>query len=144
MSPDGRLWAVSFPPPEGDQFGCSGIYDVETGQVLARNCDTSGLRFAPDGKHLIGMRGDNAMFGQVEVYDEELDQVMVYDPRGGRVVKAASWSDASHLLVVIADLDSQPEWSLLRVPIDGGDPETVVGPVDGPNPESSSAFWLSD
>ena len=36
------------------------------------------------------------------------------------------------------------EWSLLRVPIDGGEPEVVAGPVDGPNPESASAFVVSD
>ena len=124
-----------FPPAEGEQFGCSGIYEVETGRVLARNCDTSGLRFAPYGRHLLGMRGDNAMFGQVQVYDEELPQVSVYQPPGKGVVKTAAWADESHLFVVIADLDSQPGWSLLRVPIDGGAPETVVGPVAGPNPE---------
>jgi hypothetical protein len=144
VSPEGGRWAVSFPPAEDEQFGCSGIYDVETDQVRAENCETSGLRFAPDGEHLLGMRGDNAMYGQVEVYDQDLQEVMVYDPEGGRVVKAASWADESHLLVVTADLDARPEWYLLRVPIDGGEPETLVGPVGGPNPESASAFLLSD
>jgi hypothetical protein len=144
VSPDGGRWAVSFPPPEGEQFGCSGIYDVESDQVLTRNCDTSGLRFAPDGEHLLGMRGDNNMTGQVEVYDQELQEVLVYDPEDGRVVKAAAWADETHLLVVTADLTAQPEWNLLRVPIDGGEPETLVGPVGGPNPESASAFVLSD
>jgi hypothetical protein len=144
VSPDGARWAVSFPPDEGEQFGCSGIYDVENDEVQVRNCETSGLRFARDGEHLLGMRGDNAMYGQVEVYDQDLQQVMVYDPEGGRVVKAASWADESHLMVVTADLGARPQWSLLRVPIDGGEPETLVGPVGGPNPESASAFLLSD
>ncbi len=144
VSPGGDRWAVSFPPPQDEQFGCSGIYDVETDQVRARSCDTSGLRFAPDGEHVLGMRGDNAMYGQVEVYDQDLQQVSVYDPEDRRVVKAASWADESHLLVVTADLDAPGEWYLLRVPIDGGEPETLVGPVGGPNPESASAFLLSD
>jgi hypothetical protein len=144
VSPDGQRWAVSFPPAPDEQFGCSAIYDVETDEVRADNCETSGLRFAPDGEHLIGMRGDNAMFGQVEVYDQELREVTVFDPPDRRVVKAAAWADDSHLLVVTSDLTAHPEWSLLRVPIDGGTPETVVGPVDGPNPESSSAFLLSE
>jgi len=144
VSPDGRRWAVSLPPAPDEQFGCSAIYDVETGEVLARSCETSGLRFAPDGEHLLGMRGDNSMYGQVEVYDQELQQVKVYDPEGQRVVKAASWADGSHLLVVTAGLGARPEWSLLRVPIDSGDAETLVGPVEGPNPEVASAFLLSD
>ena len=144
VSPSSDVWAVSFPPADGDQFGCSGIFEVETGQVLARNCDTSGLRFAPDGQHLLGMRGDNGMFGRVEVYDRDLQQLRVYDPEGGRVVKAAAWEDGSHLLVVTAGLDTRPEWSLVRVPIDGGSPQTLVGPVDGPHPEAGTAFLLSD
>jgi hypothetical protein len=144
VSPDGGLWAVSYASPKDEQFGCSGIYDDETSEMAVRNCHTSNLRFAPDGEHLLGMQGDNAMFGQVEVYDTGLQQVMVYDPKGKRVVKAAAWADESHLFVVTADLSPQPEWFLLRVPIDGGEPETVLGPVDGPNPENSSAFLLSD
>jgi len=84
------------------------------------------------------------MYGSVEVYDADLRQVLVYDPEGGRVVTSASWEDESHLLVVTAGLDARPEWSLLRVPVDGGSPETLVGPVDGPNPEAGTAFLLSD
>jgi len=144
VSLDGDRWAVSFLPDQDEQFGCSGIYDVKADEVTARSCETSGLRFAPDGEHLLGMRGDNSMYGQVEVYDQELGQVFVYDPGGRRVVKAAAWADDTHLLVVTSELRSRPEWNLLRVPIDGGDPEVLAGPVDGPNPESASAFVLSD
>ncbi len=144
VSRAGEHWAVSYPSSQDEQYGCSGIYDVATDEIQARSCETSGLRFAPDDEHLLGMRGDNAMYGQVEVYDRELRQVMVYDPEGKRVVKAAAWADASHLLVVTADLGPQPQWLLLRVPIDGGEPETVAGPVEGPNPENASPFLLSD
>jgi hypothetical protein len=144
VSPSGELWAVSFPPAEGEQFGCSGLYDVEAGQVIARNCNTSLLRFAPDGQHLSGMRGDNDMFGQAEVYDLALKPVDVFDPGKNTVLKDVAWADASHLLVVTAGLDRHPSWSLLRVPIDGGDPETVTGPVDGPSAEDRSTFRLSD
>ncbi|WP_028651313.1 hypothetical protein [Nocardioides halotolerans] len=144
VSPDGERWAVGFQPGDDEQFGCSGIYEAETGQVLARSCETSGLRFAPDGHHLLGMRGDNAMFGQVEVYDQDLQQVTVFEPPGKRVVKGATWADESHLLVVTVGLGATPDWTLLRVPIDGGEPETLVGPVDGPNAEMWSPFLLSE
>ena len=86
------------------------------------------------------------MWGSVEViqWGEGVDPVLTYEPDEGFTVKAWGWADTTHLLVVVAGLDSPPEWSLLRVPIDGGEPETVVGPVDGPNPEGASAFVLSD
>jgi hypothetical protein len=144
VSPDGEQWAVSFPPGPDQQFGCSGLYDVETNRILARNCDTSGLRFAPDGQQLFGMRGDNDMYGRVEVYDQDLRQPVVYDPGDQVVVKDVAWADESNLLVVTAVLTGRPQWSLVRVPIDGGDPETVVGPVDGPHAELPSVFRLSE
>ena len=92
------------------------------------------------------MRGDNAMYGQVEVYDQSLEQVLVYEP--GRMAassRTAAWADD----VAPARRHRRPgrpgrSGHLLRVPIDGGEPETLVGPVDGPNPERASAFVLSD
>ena len=72
------------------------------------------------------------------------EPVLTYEPDDGFTVKGWGWADTEHLLVVVAGLDNPSEWSLLRVPIDGGEPETLVGPVGGPNPESASAFVLSD
>lgn len=145
VSPDGSLWAVKLPRPDADpQFGCSGLYDPASHRVVAENCDTSLLRFAPDGEHLMGMRGDNAMFPSVEVFDTDLRLVRSWSPGKGAVVKDAVWDDASHLLVVTAGLGDRPEWSLLRVPIDGGDPEVVAGPEPGPNAEQSATFFLAE
>lgn len=144
VSPDGERWAVTFPAGETEQFGCSGLYDPAAAEVLARNCDTTVWQFSPDGAHVTGARGDNAMWGSVEVLDEDLDVVSTYTPEDGHTVKDWGWADSAHLLVVVAGLDASPEWSLLRVPIDGGDPEVVTGPLPGPNPEISSLFVVSE
>ena len=86
------------------------------------------------------------MWGSVEViqWGEGVDPVLTYEPDDGFIVKDWGWADTEHLLVVVAGLDNPSEWSLLRVPIDGGEPETLVGPVRGPNPEGASAMVLSD
>jgi hypothetical protein len=145
VSPDGERWAVTFPAGESEQFGCSGLYDPAAGDVVARNCDTTLWSYSPDGVHLTGARGDNTMWGSVEVLDEDLDVVLSYEPGAGQVVKDWGWADAEHLLVVVVGLDGEsPDWSLLRVPIDGGDPEVVAGPVPGPNAEMPSLFIVSD
>ncbi len=147
VSPDGEQWAVSFPPlSDGDQFGCSGVYSPATDVVSARTCDSTYWQFSPDGTHLTAARGDNSMWGSVEVIEwgEGVDPVLTYEPDDGFTVKDWGWEDTEHLLVVVAGLDNPSEWSLLRVPIDGSDVETLVGPVAGPNPEQGSAFVLSD
>ena len=146
VSPDGEQWAVTFPPGENEQFGCSGVYSPAADLVIAETSDTTFWQFSPDGTQLTGARGDNNMWGSVEViqWGEGVDPVLTYEPDDGFIVKDWGWADTEHLLVVVAGLDNPSEWSLLRVPTDGGDPETVVGPVDGPNPERASAFLLSD
>ena len=146
VSPDGERWAVTFPPTEdGDQFGCSGIYDPGAGTVLERNCDTTLWDWSPDGAHLTGARGDNRMWGSVEVLDGDLEVVVSYEPGDGQVIKDWGWADAEHLLVVVVGLKgNNPDWSLLRVPIDGGEPEVVEGPVPGPNAEMPPVFLVSD
>jgi hypothetical protein len=145
VSPDGEQWAVSYPSPKDPQFGCSGVYAPATDAVTARTCRTTYWLFSPDGTHLTAARGDNQMWGSVEVvrWGEGGDPVLTFEPDDGFVVKDWGWDDAKHLLVVVAGL-GRPEWSLLRVPIDGGEPETVVGPADGPNAEDPSPFLLSD
>lgn len=140
VSVDGETWAVAFPPGENQQFGCSGLYDVASGMVTARTCDTSGLRFAPDGQHLEGSRGDNNMAGEVTVLDRDLAPVLTYSP-GPQVVSRSGWADPETLLVSISDVEGR--WSLVRVPIDGSAPTTVVGPVQGGNPEIETEFLPS-
>ena len=147
VSPDGEQWAVTFPPTDdSEQFGCSGVYFPATDLVTARTCESTYWQFSPDGTHLTAARGDNSMWGSVEVikWGEGVHPVLTYEPDDGFTVKDWGWADTEHLLVVVAGLDDPSTWSLLRVPIDGGDVETLVGPVDGPNAESPSVFVLSD
>jgi WD40 repeat protein len=144
VSPDGQLWAVEYADDADPQFGCSGLYDPEAAELVARSCTTSLLRFSPDGQHLTGARGDGGMWGSVEVFDLDLVQVSTYDPGDDDVVKTWAWADSTHVLAVVAGLDDRPEWSLQRVPIDGGAADVVAGPVDGPSPDYPSEFLLSE
>ncbi|MEP9361945.1 hypothetical protein ABLE68_03195 [Nocardioides sp. CN2-186] len=151
VSPDGDLWAVSYAAPEDPQFGCSGLYDPGAQTMVARSCDTSGLRFSPDGQHLLGMRGDNNMYGEVSTFDLDLEQVGTFTPTGKTaVVSRAGWADATHLLVGVtdwklglADVDTNP-WSLVRVGLGGEDPEVVTPEGPGRNPEFVAEFVVSE
>jgi hypothetical protein len=145
VSADGTVWAVSFiPTAENEQFGCSGLYDPESDEVVARSCETSGLLFAPDGQHLLGMRGDNNMYGEVSTFDLDLQRVGTFDPEGDTdVVSRAAWADADHLLVTTADWETS-RWSLVRVATGGSGPDVVDGPVPGRNPEMFVEFLLSE
>lgn len=142
VSPDGATWAVEFLPGENEQFGCSGLYDEASDTVTARTCATSNLEFAPDGQHLLGARGDNNMDGRVTVLDRDLTTVLTYDGDRQVVVSRSAWADAEALLLAVVGVEDQ-QWSLQRVPIDGSTPTTVVGPVDGGNPELESEFLPS-
>jgi hypothetical protein len=143
-SADGRQWAVTFPADDGEQFGCSGTYDPDARTVLARSCDATVWSYSPDQEHLTSARGDNQMAGSVEILDTDLAVVRSYEPPEGTAVIDWGWADSEHLLVVVAGLDAAPDWSIVRVPVDGGEPEVVTGPVTGPNPELGRVFFLSD
>ena len=54
----------------------------------------------------------------------------------------AAWADADHVLAVVAGLEDR-QWTLVRVGLDGTDPEVLEGPVSGPNPETHQEFLLS-
>jgi hypothetical protein len=142
VSPDGSLWAVSYPDDADPQFGCSGLYDPDADRLVAKNCATSGLRFAPGGEHLLGMRGDNNMAGSVEVFDLDLEQVGSFSPDPA-VVSRAAWADADHLVVTTADWHDN-QWSLVRVAVDGTDPQVLEGPDTGGNPETEVEYLLSE
>jgi hypothetical protein len=142
VSPDGNLWAVQYADDADPQFGCSGLYDPEAAEMVARSCDTSGLQFSPDGEHLLGMRGDNNMAGSADVFDLDLEPVVSYSPDPA-VVSRAAWADADHLLVATADWHDNM-WSLVRVGLDGGDPTVLDGPGDGRNPEMVAEYLLSE
>ena len=143
VSPDGELWAVQYADDADPQFGCSGLYDPEAHELVAENCDTSLLEFSPDGRHLTGARGDNQMWGSVEVFDLGLDEVGRVEP-DGEVVKDWGWADAEHVFATTAVLGGSQQGSLVRVAVDGTGPETVTGPVEGPHAESPPDFILSE
>jgi hypothetical protein len=142
VSPDGGTWAVVFPPAEGRQYGCVGLYEPAADEVTARSCNASALEFSPDGRHLLSGYYENNMAGSVSVLDRELRVVRDIDP-GRRVISRAAWSDANHVLAVVAGLDDN-RWSLVRYSLDGGDPETVAGPVAGRNPEILTEYLPSE
>ncbi|MBB3041362.1 hypothetical protein [Nocardioides soli] len=144
VSPDGELWSVQYADDSDPQFGCSGLYDPSSQQMTARTCDTSGLRFAPDGRHLLGLRGDNNMFGEASTYDLELQEIGRYESKGkGDVISRAAWADATHLVVARTDWKTST-WSLERVDLAWDDPEVVVPEAPGRNPESVQEFVLSE
>lgn len=142
VSPDGETWAVAFPPPEGEQYPCVGLYEPATDEVTARSCTVGGLGFSPDGRHLLSGFYENNMAGTVSVLDRELRVVRTVDP-GEMVISRAAWADDSHVLAVLAGLEDH-RWTLVRYPLDGGDPETVAGPVRGGNPEILSEYLPSE
>ncbi|MBZ5737562.1 hypothetical protein [Nocardioides mangrovi] len=140
VSPDGSLWAVTTVPDVDSQFGCGGLYDPESAALVARSCDVSGLRFSPDGEHLLSVRGDNNMAGEVKVVDRDLRTTDVVDTD---VISRVAWDDSAHVLVAAVDLRSS-QWSLTRLELGGGDPEIVVPPSPGGNPEIMSEFTFSE
>jgi hypothetical protein len=141
VSPDGTLWAVEYADDADPQFGCSGVYDPEAQEMVARSCETSNLRFSPDGQHLVGARGDNSTFSDVRVYDLELAVVGRVDLGDEVAMGLPAWADAGHLLAAVAEPDGAAQWSVMRIPIHGGDHETVAGPVTGT--EFPPAYLLS-
>lgn len=143
VSPDGRLWALSFIPRANQQYGCVGLFDLHTFTVVARSCDVSGLTFSPDGKHLLGGYYENNMIGDVTVVDLDLQPVGSVATDRGSVVSRMAWADPDHLLVGVAGLEDG-RWSLQRFELDGRDPETVEGPVDGGNPEQVAEYQFSE
>lgn len=144
VNAEGSLWAVQYADDADPQFGCSGLYDPSSPQMTARTCDTSGLRFSPDGRHLLGLRGDNNMFGLGSVVDLDLQEVGSYESTNdGNVISRTAWADATHLLVARTDWKTST-WSLERVDLAWDDPEVVVPEAPGRNPESVQEFVLSE
>jgi len=142
VSPDGKTWAVAFLPGENEQYGCGGLYDPVAHQVLARSCSTNALQFAPDGRHLLSGFFENGSISRVTVVDRDLRVVRQLDT-GKQLATQLAWADDSHVLMVLADL-AGTHWTVERVAVDGGDPETIAGPIPGGNPEMMSEYKLSE
>ncbi|MDF1604008.1 hypothetical protein [Nocardioides sp. YIM 152315] len=144
VSPDGELWAVQYADDADPQFGCSGLYDPDPAQMVARGCGTANLRFSPDGQHLFGLAGDNNMWGIGATYDLDLQEVGRYESAGnGDVLSRAAWADATHLLVARTNWKTS-RWSLERVGLAWGDAAVVVPEEPGRNPEIVQEFLLSE
>lgn len=143
ISPDGALWAVDLVASNDPQFGCAALYDPALGEVVARNCETSSLEFSPDGEHLLGGRGDNAVLNQALVLDRDLETVATFEPQRGEALSGAGWADADHVWLVRAGFEGT-DWRLERVAIDGGDVQQVEGPVRGQLPEIGPTIQLSE
>ena len=143
VSPDGSLWSFSErPADEFTQYGCVGLYDVAAATTTARSCEAWGLFFSPDGRYVEAAFAENGMLGDLRVLDLSLETVLDYEPGGSRVVDSAGWASPDALLVSVAGLRDD-QWSLLEVPLDGSEPTTVAGPVQGGNPEIESEFHMS-
>ncbi|WP_341231018.1 hypothetical protein [Nocardioides salarius] len=143
VSPDGSLWSFSEQPAdELTQYGCVGLYDVAAATTTARSCDVWGLSFSPDGRYVEAAFAENNMLGDVRVLDLSMETVLAYGPDDGQVVSRTGWASPDALLVSVAGLQDN-QWSLLEVPLDGGEPTTVEGPVQGGNPEIEAEFQMS-
>ena len=138
----GDLWTVALPTRDGEQHPCVATYHAVDQAVVAQTCATSGLRFSPDEQHLLGMRGDNSMYGELTVLDADLRPVLTWAPEGDLAISSAAWSDDTHLDVAVVDPDTS-EWSLVRVALDGGS-EVLEGPAPGGNPEAGPDYVFAD
>jgi len=137
VSPDGTRWAVTYAADQDPQFGCSGIYDPTARTMLARSCEATPWSFSPDGQLLVSARGDNQMWGSIEVLDQDLELVTSYRPPAGTAVTDWGWQDPQHLLVVTSSLDGPPTWSLVRVGVDDGAAQPLM-------PDQDSGFVISE
>lgn len=142
VSSTGELWAVELPPARDEQYGCAALWHAVEARIVAETCETSELRFSPDDRLLLGLRGDNGMYGEASVLDAELRPVLTYEPDGGQVISRAAWADATHLDVSVVDPDTST-WSLVRVGVDGST-EVLDGPAPGGNPESVAEYVFAE
>lgn len=144
VSPKGDLWAVQYADDADPQFGCQGLYDPAAADMVARNCETAGLRFSPDGQHLLGMLGDGGTFGVASVLDLDLQPVGGWASEGqGNAIDATAWADAEHILVSETNWKTST-WTLVEVDLTWTEREVLDGPAKGLAPELYSEYLLSD
>ncbi len=144
VSPDGDLWAVQYADDADPQFGCVGLYDPDAAEMVARSCETAGLRFAPDGEHLLGMREDNNMSSDATILDLDLRQVGGCVSEGqGDVIHRSAWADSDHVLVAETNWETS-KWALTEVDLAWADREVLDGPAQGRNPEIVAEYLLSE
>jgi hypothetical protein len=143
VTPDGALWAVTFLPDETQQYGCTGLYDPGSREVVARSCDVYPLAFSPDGTLLLSGFYENNMAADVSILDLDLDRVAGLDTAGATTaVSRVGWSDLDHVLAGIADWQTS-DWTLTRFDTDGGS-ETLAGRSSGLNSEIYVEYLVSE
>jgi hypothetical protein len=123
VSPDGTLVSGYTAVDDERAEACSGVVEVATGELLWETCDASSLRFSPDGSTALGTDAYLDGFGQsfVQVFSAEDGQPLSrYE---GGTVFDYRWADDESFLVSIQT--NAGENLLLRVGVDGGDPEVL-------------------
>lgn len=123
VSPDGTLVSGYTAVDDERAEACSGVVEVATGELLWETCDASSLRFSPDGSTVLATDAYLDGFGQsfVQVFSaDDGDPLSRYE--GGTVFDFRWESDDAYL---VAMQTNAGENLLLRVGVDGGDPEVL-------------------
>lgn len=123
ISPDGALVSGIVSADEFGQEYCSGVLVFATGEELWRTCEAGSFRFSPDGTRVLGIDAYLDGFGHsfVEVRDALGGEVQGrYE---GGTVFDETWESTDSYLVSIQT--NAGENLLLRVGVDGGDPEVL-------------------
>ena len=146
-SQDGRVEAVL------DEAYCLDLRETDGGRTLGHTCDAGiTTTVSPDGEHVVIVLGSD-----IVVHDQSLKRVRTIPIPDDLMLQDQVWNDDDSLLMVYVNADAavadpepggdrpggQYEWSVVEVPIDGGDPITRKGPVLGPHPDTNRrAFTL--
>lgn len=123
ISPDGALVSGIVSADEFGQEYCSGVLVFATGEELWRTCEAGSFRFSPDGTRVLGIDAYLDGFGHsfVEVRDALGGEVQGrYE---GGTVFDETWESTDSYLVSIQT--NAGENLLLRIGVDGGDPEVL-------------------
>ncbi|CAB4734289.1 unannotated protein [freshwater metagenome] len=123
VSPDGAL-ATGYSVVDEDAFEfCSAVVDVATGQQLWETCDASSMRFSPDGTKVLAIDAYLDGFAQSFVEVRSTEDGKVLHSLEGYSVLDQRWETAETYLV--SAQDDRGENLLLRLHVDGGEPEVV-------------------
>lgn len=121
VSPDGTLVSGYTAVDDERAEACSGVVEVATGELLWETCDASSLRFSSDGSTVLGTDAYLDGFGQsfVQVLSAS-DGTPLSRFEAGTVFDFRWESDGAYLVSMQTNTG---ENLLLRVDVDGGEPE---------------------
>lgn len=130
VSPDGALVAGLVEADELEMRYCSAVVVFATGEELWRTCDAGTFRFSPDGVHVLGVDPYLDGFGHSFV---EVRDALSGEPQRryeGPTVFDETWdSDGGYLVSIQTNAG---ENLLLRLDLDGGEPEVLVSREGAP------------